>query len=74
MRAVEDIKLLNVSQVVSSDGVLELIRAYGKTWFSLDAFDKQWKSSVPQTVSEIHIEAQKLHTALAVLKQELIKK
>lgn len=73
-RVVEDIKRLNADKVLPADDVLELIRAFGKTWFSLDAFDKQGQFFSPQTLSDIKIEAKKLYAALAVLKQELIKK
>ncbi len=71
---VEDIKRLNTDKVLPADDVLELIRAFGKTWFSLDVFDKQEQFVVPQTITDIKFEANKLYVALAVLKQELIKK
>jgi len=73
-RVVEDIKRLNADKVLPADDVLELIHAFGKTWFSLDAFDKQGQFVSPQNISDIKIEAKKLYAALAVLKQELIKK
>ncbi len=73
-RVVEDIKRLNADKILPADDVLELIRAFGKTWFSLDAFDKQGQFVSPQNISDIKIEAKKLYAALAVLKLELIKK
>jgi hypothetical protein len=71
---VEDIKRLNADKILPADEVLELIRAFGKTRFSLDAFDKQDTFVAPQTISDIKIEAKKLYAALAVLKQELMNK
>lgn len=74
LRAVEDIKQLNYQQILPADEVLELIRAFGKTWFSLDAFDKQIDLTQPRTVSDIKIEANKLYGAVGMLKNELLSK
>lgn len=74
LHAVEDIKQLNNQHTLPTDDILELIRAFGKTWFSLDAFDKQDSTALPHTITDIKIEAKKLYDSLAVLKEELLKK
>ena len=41
LRAVEDIKALSFNNPeIKTDDVLELVKAFASTWFSLDAYDK----------------------------------
>jgi len=70
-QAISDIQKLSQNKI-SSDDILELIKAFGQTWFSLDAFDKNSIQTTHQTQQTIAIESQKLYTDLAKLKQELI--
>ncbi len=70
-QAISDIQKLSQNKI-SSDDILELIKAFGQTWFSLDAFDKDSIQTTHQTQQTIAIESQKLYTDLAKLKQELI--
>ncbi len=72
LKAVEDIKLLTKdNQNVQTDDILELIKSFSYTWFSLDKYDK---SSFPKTGTKkkINITSDDLYQGLAKLKKELI--
>lgn len=74
MKSVEDIKKLVSRSSLPNNDVLELIKFFGQTWFSLDAYDK-WNIPLRrQTAKKIHIQAKKLYLAIAQLKQELFEK
>lgn len=72
LRAVEDIKLLTKdNQNIQTEDILELIKSFSYTWFSLDKYDK---SSFPKTGTKkkINITSRDLYQGLAKLKNELI--
>jgi death-on-curing family protein len=72
LKAVEDIKLLTKdNQNVQTGDILELIKSFSYTWFSLDKYDK---SSFPKTGTrkKINITSRDLYQGLAKLKKELI--
>jgi len=72
LRAVEDIKLLTKdNQNVQTEDILELIKSFSYTWFSLDKYDK---SSFPKTGTKkkISITSKDLYQGLSKLKKELI--
>ncbi len=72
LKAVEDIKLLTKNnQNVQTEDVLELIKSFSYTWFSLDKYDK---NSFPKTGTKkkINITSKDLYQGLSKLKRELI--
>jgi death-on-curing family protein len=69
---VEDVKRLSHNKDIPADDVLELIKAFGQTWFSLDAFDKQTFNPSKQTAKKIKLEGKKLYDDILKLKQNLI--
>lgn len=70
-QALCDIQKISQNKITSDD-ILELIKVFSHTWFSLDAFDKENFATQRQTQKSIKIEAKKLYEDLAILKQELI--
>lgn len=74
LKAIEDIKILaSDSKNLKSADILELIKSFSYTWFSLDNFDK---SNFPTkgTKKSISLNAQDLWQDLEKLKKELIAK
>ncbi|MFA7364954.1 MAG: virulence protein RhuM/Fic/DOC family protein [Patescibacteria group bacterium] len=72
LKAVEDIKLLTRNNKnISTEDILELIKSFSYTWFSLDKYDK---NSFPKTGTKkkIKITSEDLYQAIAKLKKELI--
>jgi hypothetical protein len=51
---------------------LELIKVFGQTWFSLDAFDTNQFQEIQHSAQTITIHAQDLYQDILMLKQELI--
>ena len=75
LKAVEDVKnLLPSGSVVDHDSVLELIKLFADTWFSLDAYDKDQLTVTGTTKRKIKLTADKLTDALVELKNVLIEK
>lgn len=75
LQAVENVKnLLPLGAIVDNDSVLELVKLFAETWFSLDAFDKDKLLTTGITKKKIKLTSKKLVNALATLKQELISK
>ncbi len=79
LKTVEDIKLLteNNEQIKNND-ILELIKVFSSTWFSLDSYDKQNfpKSGFQKIQQQLDIKnfAQDLYLKIEILKQNLIQK
>ena len=72
LKAVEDIKLLSKdNQNIQTGDILDLIKSFSYTWFSLDRYDK---NSFPKTGTKkkINITSEELSRSLANLKTELI--
>lgn len=72
LKVVEDIKLLTKDNLnVQTGDILELIKSFSYTWFSLDKYDK---SSFPKTGTKkkINITSRDLYQGLAKLKKELM--
>lgn len=75
LQAVEDVKnLLPKGTIIDNDNVLELVKLFADTWFSLDAFDKDKLQITGITKKKIKLTAEKLVSALKILKQELLNK
>lgn len=74
MKSVEEVKKLVSKTALRTDDVLELIKFFGQTWFSLDAYDK-WEIPLrKQTSKTVHFHAQNLYDAIEKLKTDLLKK
>ncbi len=72
LKAVEDIKILSKdNSQIKTDDILELIKSFSYTWFSLDKYDK---NSFPKTgiKRKINITSEELSNNLNKLKIELI--
>jgi prophage maintenance system killer protein len=75
MRAVSDVKaLLPAGNKVKTEDILELIRAFAGTWFSLDAYDKDSLPKKGASRKQVAFTAEELIDALKELKKDLIKK
>jgi prophage maintenance system killer protein len=75
LKAVDDVKsLLPAGTVVDNESVLELIKLFADTWFSLDAYDKDQLPIEGTTKKKVKLTAEKLSQGLAELKQVLIAK
>ncbi|MDR3492370.1 MAG: RhuM family protein [Gammaproteobacteria bacterium] len=73
LKAVDDVKSLLPSGIkVDNESILELIKLFADTWFSLDAYDRDQLSVDGVTKKKIKLTSEKLTTALAELKKELI--
>ena len=74
LKAIEDIKILsNNNKNLKTGDVLELIKSFSYTWFSLDNFDKG-KFPIIGSKKSIKINAKELMQDIAILKAELIAK
>lgn len=74
LQAVENVKKLASHKDIPSDDILELIKSFGSTWFSLDAFDKDTFGIKKQTQKKVRLQAERLQAAISQLKNELIAK
>lgn len=75
LKAVDDVKsLLPDGFAIDKDSVLELIKLFADTWFSLDAYDKDRLPTEGTTKKKVKLTAEKLSQGLAELKQVLIAK
>ena len=76
MQAVEEAKkLLPATQgQMKAEDVLELVKAFANTWFSLDAYDKTALPSGGVTKKKVKLTADEFNKALAELKTELMRK
>lgn len=75
LKAVDDVKmLLPESAHVDNESVLELVKLFADTWFSLDAYDKDHLPVKGVTKKKVKLTAEKLNQGLVELKQALIAK
>jgi len=75
IKAVDSVReLLPLDSKVDSSTILELIKTFANTWFSLDSYDKDNFLQGKATKKNIAITASDLNSAIAELKKELIKK
>jgi prophage maintenance system killer protein/prophage antirepressor-like protein len=67
--------LLDIQKIsqnkLTSNAVLELVKVFSSTWFSLDAFDKDNLNSHKTTSKNIQLEAEQLYKDIEIFKQEL---
>lgn len=74
LNAVEEVKQIDDKKTLWNEQIMELIKMFAHTWFSLDAYDKDSSSFQWQTQESIAIQAEELYKDIAVLKKELIEK
>lgn len=75
LNSIEEVKkLLPPNAIIKNDTVLELVRLFADTWFSLDAYDRDQLITSGTTKKKVKLTAEKLTAALAELKQALIAK
>ncbi len=74
MKAVADVKaLLPSGSKAKTEDVLELIKAFAGTWFSLDAYDKGELPEGGISKKKIAFTAEELSSAISELKKDLVK-
>lgn len=75
LKAVEDIKmLLPANEQVDTGGILELVRAFADTWFSLDAYDRNEMVTTGATKKEVMLTGEELTEALHDFRDALMEK
>ncbi len=75
MKAVAQVQaVLPAGEVMDGKEVLELVRLFADTWFSLDAYDKELLSPKKVSKKKVQLTAEELARSLQVLKRELMKK
>lgn len=75
LKAVNDVKdLIPDGSIIDKENILELIKFFADTWFSLNAYDKDILIPSGTTKKKIKLTAKKLSTALKTLKQSLVSK
>lgn len=73
LKSVEEVKnLLPADSKIDNESVIELIKMFADTWFSLDAYDKDRLPTEGVTKKKVKLTAEKLTLALVELKQNLI--
>jgi len=75
LQAVEQVKSLSAGKEnVGTNDVLELIKSFASTWFSLESYDKEKFPTKGNTKKKIQVEAQELYEGVEKLKKDLINK
>jgi len=75
LKAIDDVKLLTKSNSkFQTEDILELIKTFSSTWFSLQSYDKQKFPKKGNTQKIIDVEAKDLYADIEMLKNELIRK
>jgi len=75
LKAVEQIKELSVGKAnVRTEDVLELVKTFSQTWFSLESYDKEKFPKKGNTRKDVEIQASELYEAVAEFKNELQRK
>ncbi len=75
LRVVDDVKLLaNNNSKIKTNDVLELVKTFSGTWFSLDSYDKQILPEKGASRKKVKVGVAELYDAVDVFKDELIGK
>jgi len=75
MKAVSDVqKLLPRDTSISTESILDLIKAFAGTWVSLESYDEGKFPQKGFTKKDVQVQANDLYGAVADLKRNLIKK
>ncbi len=73
LSAVEDVKKLSAgNDVIKSDSILELVKTFAGTWFSLESYDEDKLPQKGFTKKEVTVHAKDLYKDIAILKSGLI--
>lgn len=74
-KTISEVKsLLPEKSSVEASGILELIKVFADTWFSLDAYDKSKLPTKGTTIKKVDLSADELINDIQTLKTQLIKK
>ncbi|MDD4352065.1 MAG: virulence protein RhuM/Fic/DOC family protein [Candidatus Gracilibacteria bacterium] len=74
LQAFEDLKLLaKDNRRIKPDDILELVKTFTDTWFSLEMYDKSKFPKQGLVKKELKVEAEHLYRDLAIFKRELKK-
>ena len=75
LETVEDIKLLaKENKNISSDDILELVKTFSSTWFSLESYDRQEFPKRGYTKKDLKISIDDLYQEITKFKKELLAK
>lgn len=75
LKVIEDIKKLSAgNRRVNADDVLELVKAFSGTWFSLRSYDEAGLPQTGFTKKSVSLTADELCADVALLKKELMEK
>ena len=75
MKAVGDVqKLLPKENDIPTETILELIKSFADTWFSLESYDEDRLPQKGFSKRDLEIQSDELYAAVAKFKSELIKK
>jgi death-on-curing family protein len=72
IQAVDEIKNLTKHQNLPVDDILELVKLFSQTRFSIDAFDRGKIITNKQTQKNVKVQAKELYTDLLKLKKDLL--
>jgi len=74
-KVIDDIqKLSQDTIIIKQNDILELVKNFSHTWFSLESFDENNLPQKGKTQSEVITSAKDLHRDVNIFKKELIKK
>ncbi len=75
LSAVESVKkLLPNGDIIPAESILDLIKAFAGTWFSLESYDKDMFPEKGFTKKKIKVTAEELYAGVMEFKKELVKK
>jgi len=75
LKAVEDVrKLLPAGGQLRAEDILELVKMFASTWFSLNAYDKELLPKTGATKKQVKITADNITEALLKLRENLLAK
>ncbi len=75
MDAVEKVqRLLPKGNKISNENILELIKSFASTWFSLESFDEDNLPQNGYTKKDVRIQVDQLYKDIEIFKRQLIKK
>jgi hypothetical protein len=72
IQALDEVKRLAHNQDFSTDEILELVKLFGQTRLSIDAFDRGKIITNKQTQKTVQVQAKELYTDLLRLKADLL--
>jgi len=74
-KVLDDIQQLSQNTIdINKNDIIELVKNFSHTWFSLESFDENNLPQKGKTHAEIKVTAKDLHRDVGIFKKELIKK